>query len=215
MDLSKYISCFDHPISSTTSTAGQTIVSAPNSRFYDLSKTIGFEDKKQLGSFLFAPFLGSDLNVSFDIKILREFLTIVPIRKMILLDLIVHAWLSESFSNILYLYRIVYLLSGCAGHLNDAEYDLELKAKVTDEEQQNQQQQTDESCQTSGADFWASDESDDNKIENSENGFIAEYLPKFKNLSENSNSLVESLLLTWIIRSILIRVWFFKKCEET
>ncbi len=52
---------------------------------------------------------------------------------------------------------------------------------------------------------------DDNKLiefdqYDFENLFIGEYLPKFIYECENSSSLTQSLLLTWIIRSILIKV---------
>lgn len=200
--MSKYISCFDQPISNVTQSENQAEVNAFNCYFYDLSKTINYEEKIQLGSFLYASMLGSELGVSFDVKLFQEFMHIVPIRKITLLDLVVHAWLSETFSNMLYLYQLVYFLSGCAYYLNDPKYNLDLESKPVDEDQN--------SVVSSSLEFWTGDRYDPEyqKDDDFENGFVVLYLPKFKNLIEFSNSLVESLLLAWVIRSIIIRVFF-------
>lgn len=205
INLSKYISCFDQPILNVTRSENQAEVNILSCYFYDLSKTINYEEKNQLGSFLYSSMLGSEPGSSFDAKLFEEFMQTVPIRKIVLLDLVVHAWLSETFSNMLYLYQLVYFLSGCACYLNDPKYNLDLDSKPVDEEQN--------STVTNSLEFWTGDRYDpeDQKDDDFENKFVVEYLPKFKMLIEFSNSLVESLLLAWIIRSIIIRVFLFLK----
>lgn len=189
LSLSKFISCFEQNISNTSTSSPTNLEHSDYSkkRFYELNKTIGFLEKKQLGSFIFASILHQD--AIYDAKFIRKFLKIMPLKKMGLLDLIFHAWLSQDFQNSPNLYKLIYLLSGCASHLNNSDYDVEILTPVADD-----------------TNDFLEDFDQEQDIDDFENNFIGDYLPKYKSISENSNSLVESLLLTWIIRSILIQV---------
>lgn len=196
LNLSKYISCFD-PMTTIHSQSSQSSQqqSNPLRRFYDLAKTTESEEKKRLGSFLFTSMLSTS---EFDPKAMQSYLCAVPVRKIVLLDLLVHAWMSESFSDPLSLYKLVYFLSGCARYLNDPKYEI-----TTDETENKEDEKEVKEGEVSLMTFDA-DEGDNN--EDFLNSFVGDYLVKFKSLSESSSSLVETLLLTWIIRSILIQV---------
>ena len=96
------------------------------------------------------------------------------------------AWLNEPHENIISLCKFLFILSGCSSCVRRA--------------LENQNDDT---------------SSDDHDTEDNdfESVFINDYFKKFKNTCETSTNLIESLLLCWIVRSILIQVkdsYFFK-----
>lgn len=102
--------------------------------------------------------------------------------------------MSNDYENISSLFKIVFVLSGCSSYTMNTEYEpfssIEDQARELElDEEENQIQDI-----------------DDYDEEDFENIFVNEYLPKFKNTIESSSSLIQSFLLTWIIRSVLIQV---------
>lgn len=209
ISLSKYISCYDN----------QTIIQQQQQKrqldeecktFYNLAKTINTEQKKHLGSFLFASLLRA--NNKFDLKLIHTFLGLVPLRKLVLTDLLVHAWLNEeefcettTTAVILNLYRLLYFLSGCARHMRNADYDVRETTPIN-ESSTEEKNDSSSGCGGKNDEPQNDDESDAGDHDDFENDFVGDYLVKYKSLTENSNALVESLMLTWIIRSLLIQV---------
>ncbi|RNA40948.1 rab3 GTPase-activating non-catalytic subunit-like, partial [Brachionus plicatilis] len=160
-NLPKFLSCFD-PTPIELSQSDQFKIT------FEFNKAISDDDKEQLGSLIFSNLLKK--YTRFKNEDLDEFFKMVPIQKIRLLDLLIHAMLNEGFTSIHAFYDLVFILSGC---LN-----------IEKSESSNTSDPVDH-------DF--------------ESIFINGFLPKFKNTIENSKYLINSLIVVWVIRSILIK----------
>lgn len=200
--LTNYRACFELSVmSSLTASGADPLVDNSRRRFFDMKKSTTNADKQQLGSFLFGSLLTTD--AAYEKRFIKKFLRLVPLKKMQLLDLLIHAWLSGKYSNIYNYYKLVFYLSGCASHMMNADYDYET---LTASENEELDELTNTAANVDADDSSSMSLVDEQDEDDLENHFINEYLIKFKNIAEMSKSLIESLLTAWILRSILIQV---------
>ncbi len=102
--------------------------------------------------------------------------------------MLICAWLNDSFENIINLCNYLYILNGFTSCNSTQEPNKEIPKSSSNE---NLNKLT--NLETN---------------EDFENVFINDYFKKFKKTCETSESLVESLFLCWVIRSIIIQVKF-------
>lgn len=187
MELPKFLSCFELVSNSNVDNSNIVQKDYSKKKYYQLNKNITITDREQLGSFLFSNFLGQ--NLKFNTQLFKTFLSIIPLKKIKLLDLVVHAWLGNNFENKENIFKIIFVLSGCSSFTMNTEYEPSTLLESNEPEIQNQDEE----------DF------DDDDFENV---FVSEFVPKFKTTIEASSSLLNSLFLVWLFRSILIKVLF-------
>ena len=101
--LSKFLSCFD-PIPNELNQLETSKIT------FEFSKAITEEDKQQLGSFIFSNLFKK--NTKIKSEDLDEFFQIIPIPKIRLLDLLIHAMLNEGYNSIHAFYDMVFILGG-------------------------------------------------------------------------------------------------------
>ena len=100
----------------------------------------------------------------------------------------IYGWLSQSFENVTNLYKLVVVLSGFSNFASNSESRSPSPVETVCSEVFG---------------FNTDEEIDETDFENN---FISEYLPKFKTICESSTSLIYSLLISCMFRSILIQV---------
>lgn len=81
-----------------------------NPEMFNLEQSTTYKNRQQLGSFFFSKVLSKDLN--FDDDLLTNLISSIPLEKSILLDILVISWISNSYSNIKCLYKLILLLIG-------------------------------------------------------------------------------------------------------
>jgi hypothetical protein len=141
-------------------------------------------------------------------------------------DLMVNAWLNNQFRNISSLYSVAYILSGCAYYIKNKSKIFEENQSLIADSQSIVSFQSSKSKMSSvltiqddaqtikdeDSDKDDEQEEDEDEDENEDfdhdfgNTFVVEYLPKFQSICESSSSLTESLLLDWVVKSILVQV---------
>jgi hypothetical protein len=119
--------------------------------------------------------------------------------------LLINAWLSDKkHKNLLNLYRIILILSGFLSVYK--EFTSPSDSTPTQQEESEEKTENDEENEGETIDQTIQVESKSDMY--FENVFISEYLSKYQLTCENTTFHIQSLLITWIFKSILNQVCF-------
>lgn len=146
---------------------------------FQLAKSLSLADKQQLGSFIFSSTLRPELTL--DSQFQEHFLELIPLSKLDLLDILVAACLGSSSFKLIHSVTNLYTLIGWLSDLNRVD-----KKPIDD----NSQEEPAADTTTTSVDV----------------NFVEAYLHKLKSACETTSNLASSLLLCWIIRSLLFKV---------